>query len=263
MKKDNKWILWIVGIVVFSLALYLVAFLMPLFLLGGLVSAWYFTKKQPHTQYRNIALILSAVGLVGSIFLTPHLFSNSQNKSIVETSTKVTNIPKETVHIETTVEDTDMFDETTVELIYPDNETINVFLNKFNVINDPNISSDMISKRHIKGSDRDDVVNVSNDKLEISIHGGGPLFKNMFISKTAVFVGYTNTGETNEDFKNQFIKYIKVFDDTLTDKDILELWDRMISENSDSFHTIKQIEVHISVDDEIVRYFKITAKFDF
>ena len=56
-----------------------------------------------------------------------------------------------------------------IETIYADNEAINLFLNKYNNLYSPKITNDMLSKKHIGGRDRDDVVVIANDKLEIII----------------------------------------------------------------------------------------------
>ena len=95
------------------------------------------------------------------------------------------------------------------KLIYKKDKSINSFLNKYNEINDPDITSDMVSMRTIRGTDRPDIVDISNDKLDIWIYG-----KSMFGNKMDVFVGgYSQNPSTNEEFREQFIKYSKVFDD--------------------------------------------------
>ena len=104
------------------------------------------------------------------------------------------------------------------KLIYKKDKSINSFLNKYNEINDPDITSDMVSMRTIRGTDRPDIVDISNDKLEICIYGKG-----MVGNEMAVYVqGYSRNNATNDDLKEQFIKYSKVFDDSLTDEEIDE-----------------------------------------
>lgn len=55
------------------------------------------------------------------------------------------------------------------KLIYKKDKSINSFLNKYNEINDPDITSDMVSTRILRGTDRPDIVSVSNDKFEVYI----------------------------------------------------------------------------------------------
>ena len=110
------------------------------------------------------------------------------------------------------------------KLIYKKDTSINSFLNKYNEINDPDITSDMVSMRTLRGHDRPDIVGISNDKLEIWIYGKG-----MNGDEMAVYVqGYSRNNVTNDDLKEQFIKYSKVFDDSLTDEEINEYWNDML-----------------------------------
>lgn len=66
-------------------------------------------------------------------------------------------------------------------------------------------------------------VDISNEKLGIWIQR-----KNMFGNKMAVAVLNNSDNVTNDDLKEQFIKYSKVFDDSLTNKEIDEYWDKML-----------------------------------
>lgn len=47
------------------------------------------------------------------------------------------------------VETNDNKDKVNVETIYADNEAINLFINKYNSIYNPKITSEMLSKKHI------------------------------------------------------------------------------------------------------------------
>ena len=109
------------------------------------------------------------------------------------------------------------------KLIYKKDKSINSFLNKYNEINDPDIISDMVSMKKLEGKDSPSIVDISNEKLEIWIQR-----KNMFGNKMAVAVLNHSDNVTNDDFKEQFIKYSKVFDDSLTNKEIDEYWDKML-----------------------------------
>ena len=144
------------------------------------------------------------------------------------------------------------------KLIYKKDKSINSFLNKYNEINDPDIISDMVSMRTIRGTDRPDIVSVSNDKLDIWIYGKG-----MIGNKMAVYVqGYSSNNATNDDLKEQFIKYSKVFDDSLTDKEIDEYWNNMLS-GEYSENKLKNIEVIKSIFYGKVEYFKIEGDIEF
>ena len=97
-------------------------------------------------------------------------------------------------------------------------------MNKYNEINDPDITSDMVSMKKLEGKDEPSIVDISNEKLKIWIQG-----KSMFGNKMAVAVQNSSDNVTNDDLKEQFIKYSKVFDDSLTNKEIDEYWNKMLS----------------------------------
>ena len=144
------------------------------------------------------------------------------------------------------------------KLIYKKDKSINSFLNKYNEINDPDITRDMVSMRRIRGTDRPDVGDISNDKLEICIYGKGIVGNEM-----AVYVeGYSRNNATNNDLKEQFIKYSKVFDDSLTDEEIDEYWNNMLS-GEYSENKLKNIEVSKSIFYGKVEYFKIEGDIEF
>ena len=109
------------------------------------------------------------------------------------------------------------------KLIYKKDESINSFLNKYNEINDPDITSDMVSMKKLEGKDSPSIVDISNEKLGIWIQR-----KNMFGNKMAVAILNNSDNVTNDDLKEQFQKYSKVFDDSLTNKEIDEYWDKML-----------------------------------
>ena len=126
------------------------------------------------------------------------------------------------------------------KLIYKKDKSVNSFLNKYNEINDPDITSDMVNMKKLKDKDKPGIVDISNDKLEIQIQG-----KKMFGSKMAVIVQNYSDNVTNDDFKDQFVKYSKVFDDSLTDEEIDEYWNNMLSgkNRGKKFKNIKVIRI--------------------
>ena len=109
------------------------------------------------------------------------------------------------------------------KLIYKKDTSINSFLNKYNEINDPDITSDMVSMKKLEGKDSPSIVDISNEKLGIWIQR-----KNMFGNKMAVAILNNSDNVTNNDLKEQFQKYSKVFNDSLTNKEIDEYWDKML-----------------------------------
>ena len=140
---------------------------------------------------------------------------------------------------------------------YNYDESINLFINKYNNKNTPSITSDMITKKHIGGRDRDNIVTIFNEKLEIILYGSN---KSNELYSMSVYMGYKpNVDSTNDDFKEQFIKYIKVLDDSLTDDDINNYWSDMIAEYR-SGYKINKIDITPNVINGKLEYFKMTAK---
>ncbi len=140
---------------------------------------------------------------------------------------------------------------------YKYDESINLFINKYNNKNTPSITSDMITKKHIGGRDRDNIATIFNEKLEIILYGSN---KSNELYSMSVYIGYKpNIDSTNDDFKEQFIKYIKVLDDSLTDDDINNYWSDMIAEYR-SGYKINKIDITPNVINGKLEYFKMTAK---
>lgn len=153
-----------------------------------------------------------------------------------------------------TTETNDNKDKVNVETIYADNEAINLFVNKYNSIYNPKITSEMLSKKHIGGRDRDDVVVIANDKLEIIVYDN---YSSKGKYNMSVYVGYLAKDLTPDDYKEYFVKYIKMFDETLSDDDINNYWNDMISSYHSSYK-INDIDILTSTNDGKIQYFKLT-----
>lgn len=225
-KKNLKW--WILGWILF--------FPIPLTILIW-KSNW--DKKKKIIATVVIWGILLLIGLFNDTEPTNITTNNNSNYSNVVKNNLEQNIP----------------------IYYEDDNSINLLINKYNEKYDPDISNSMINKKYIGGSDRDDVVNIyNNEKLEI-VYYGSNAYNNEF--SMSVFVGYKNNTEyTNEDFKAEFVKYIKIFDESLSDDEITTYWNDMISEYRSSYK-INNIEISPNIINGKVEYFKISSKIKF
>lgn len=76
-------------ILVVALVVAIAAILMPVALVGGVGAVWYFTKKKPDIKKRNISIAVAAVGLLGTIFITPAVFKDNSNASTTTASTTI------------------------------------------------------------------------------------------------------------------------------------------------------------------------------
>lgn len=142
-----------------------------------------------------------------------------------------------------------------VDIIYNADKGINLFINRYNELYDPDIISDMLSKKHIGGSDRDNVITVANDKLEINIYDNYELNGEYNMS---VYVGYRTDVEVSiDDYKQQFSNFIKLFDPSLSDGDINNYWNDMISSYHSSYD-INNIDIVTLTENGSIKYFKLT-----
>lgn len=149
-----------------------------------------------------------------------------------------------------------------IETIYADDEAINLFLNKYNSKYEDKITTNMISKKRIGGKDRDDVITIDNDLLEINVYNNLKYLKPDDCYSISVFVGYKNdVSATSDDYKAQFKKFVKLLDETLTDEECDFYWEDMTS-TYHSYYDIKDIEVGLQADGGNCTYFKLTRKID-
>lgn len=88
MKKGNSKVVPIIlGIIALVVAIALLKVLSPLLFIGGLIGIWYFIKKKPNKQYRNIAIAITLVAFFGTaLFNKP----TSETKSTTTSSTVTT-----------------------------------------------------------------------------------------------------------------------------------------------------------------------------
>lgn len=182
--------------------------------------------------------LISVAGCTDNVNLDPNEIVNQNTQE-----TKTTQEPEPIQEVKS------------IETIYADDEGINLFINRFNEINEGKITADMLHKAHIGGRDRDDVVSVSNDKFEINIYKN---FGSNGKYNMSVYVGYyPKIDAIPDDYKEQFVKYIKVFDNTLTDEEINNHWDTLLSGYHSSYE-INDIDVLVSSNIGTIEYFKFT-----
>ena len=150
-------------------------------------------------------------------------------------------------------------DKQKVEIIYEEDNGINLFINRYNETNKNKITSNMLFKKHIGGKDRENVVTVDNNKLEITIYNN---YESNGKYNMSVYVGYkAEEKATLDEYKEQFIKYIKLFDQNLSENDITNYWNDMISTYHSSYK-INDIDVLTSTNNGTIEYFKFTKNLE-
>ena len=138
--------------------------------------------------------------------------------------------------------------------IFEYNECINLFLNKYNEVNDNKLTKEMISKGRIGGSDREDVAQIRNERLEINIYENYSYGEKCSMS---VYVGYRPKIEnTNDEFKNEYKNFIRIVDNTISDEKIEIIWNELISKYSSKYES-ENYEIWMTAYDGNISYFKI------
>ena len=199
-------------------------------------------------KYMNKKKILIIIGIVVIIFLCFFYYIGTNDDTDIQTTN---NEVENNVNFIEEIE--------YVEVIYEYDNGINLFINKYNEANENKITSDMLIKKHIGGKDRDNVVTVANDKLEIVIYNN---YESSGKYNISVYIGYkAEIKATLDDYKEQFIKYIKLFDETLSDNDINNYWNDMISDYHSSYE-INDIDILTSTNNGNIEYFKFTKNLE-
>lgn len=106
---------------------------------------------------------------------------------------------------------------------YPDDEMINLFINKFNELYpQEKISSDMLSVYHHHGKDHKNQIQLYLKDLEVTITG------TKGINRVELFID--NIGnDSNDVVKELTMKFTRVFDPDLTEQQLSEYWTEHIS----------------------------------
>lgn len=94
--------------------------------------------------------------------------------------------------------------------------------------------------------------------VEVVLYGKGIIGDEMdvFIQE------YPHDNVTNDDFKEQFIKYARVYNNALTDEEINKYWDKIIEDSYEN-RKLKKINIWPNVSNGRLQYFKIEGNIEF
>jgi|GEM_PF-2231191 len=139
-----------------------------------------------------------------------------------------------------------------MELIYDKDEGINSYLNKFNEANpEHKITSDDVFVYHHHGKDHDNQAKYYTDGFEIVITGGAQ-----------VYIG-RNSGQTvkltDDDYKEMFKRFVKGFEDGITDEQLEQDWQTILEDNTHNVE-FNGYKCDASVFRDSVEYMTITNK---
>lgn len=125
--------------------------------------------------------------------------------------------------------ETEATTEKAAAMYYEDNEYINMFVNNYNESNpDDTITADMIEKDEHHGKVHDDQVNIlKEDNFEVNLSGSA------YMPSMKVFIkGYDS--QTNDEYKEVFMKYAKGYSPDLDDETLESYWDNALNGSTDS-----------------------------
>lgn len=137
---------------------------------------------------------------------------------------------------------------------YDRDDTINLYLNRFNSANPAQIiNSDLFRVYYHHGSEHDDQIIFNRDDVEVVITGNG-------FSNSIKLVIDGSRDKTSEDYKLLFFQYAKAFSIELTDEKLETYWQAILDDiiNSAEFEEF-DCSLTTSYDDKI-EYMVIEGK---
>lgn len=141
--------------------------------------------------------------------------------------------------------------------IYEFDDTIDSFLKKYNEIYSDKITSEMVSKYYHHGREHDDQIKVLNEDFEITISSTYVNGANKGIS---VFIDNIKN-LSNEEFKNIYKHYTKVYNENFSDEKLEEYWNELAGTSYSSLEEYDDIEFYLVYGThDIVDYIKITGE---
>lgn len=174
---------------------------------------------------RLFTLFPIAITLLLSACVSPNLseYDNDENNEII------TEQEGNFIITETETEETSLVNgiSKSSDKIYEYNDGINEYINNFNIANpDSQITSEMAIPYYHHGSEHKNQIQYSMNNFKIVITDG----------KKVVISYIPGNNHTNDEYKEMFKKYVRGFNNNLSDADLEENW---ISLMNDNIHNVK------------------------
>lgn len=141
------------------------------------------------------------------------------------------------------VSDIPVSEDTTESLpvIYDGDEHINLYLNRYNEANpDSSIESSDFEIYNHHGQDHKDQITYTLNDFEYIISSIG-------LKLQVDIQGELHSGKSVDDYRQEFFKYAKGYNTSLTDDILSEYWDQAVS-NATSFTEFDEFEVYLRKD---------------
>ena len=203
---------------------------------------------------RRIPFLLLVVGII--IGLCGCVNYERLAKDIMETEAETqTNEPTQAETTAKTEAPTQAETISDVPVYYEDNESINLYIVRFNECNpDYPIAADELKKSKHHGSEHDDQVEFIRDGYLITVSGFG-----FGLNKAEVYIEHLGNSSTSSDeYGEMFVRFAKPYNSELTDEDLHGYWQQVVD---DSTNTTKfdDFECTKNSSPNIV-YFKLSGK---
>ena len=137
-----------------------------------------------------------------------------------------------------------------LDIIYKDDEDINLYINRFNESNpDYKITSDLAQKYYHHGREHDDQIKFSRDDFDVSLSSGYK-FKIVIQGKGK---------KTNKDYKKLFYQYARGFKPSITDETLNDYWKQLLDDTTNNVK-FNEFECDLSILDEKIQSMVIEGK---
>lgn len=201
------------------------------------------TKKQFHKKwwfYLIVLVVIVTLFLLGEVNV-----DISKNNDIKQEQSSTKHIEEESTNAELDKKN------------YEFDDTIDSFLKKYNEIYSDKITSEMVSKYYHHGREHDNQIKVLNEDFEITISSTYVNGGNKGIS--VLIDNIKNL--SNEEFKNIYKHYTKVYNENFSDEKLEEYWNELAGTSYSSMEKYDDIEFYLVYGThDIVDYMEITGE---
>ena len=201
---------------------------------------------KPAVKYGIVAaawLLFFIIGSTGGGTETTPTDTTTPTATVVEQAAEATSeaVPETTEAIEQ------------LETYYDRDETINLFLNRFNAINpDQVIDSDLFEVYYHHGREHDDQIKFTRDDFEVVISGN-------YLNNSISLVIDGSGDKTADDYKLIFMQYASAYSQDLTEEKLEEYWQAVLDDiiNSAEFD---EFDCALQVYNDKIEYMTIDGK---
>ena len=132
---------------------------------------------------------------------------------------------------------------------YKDDAMINLFANKYNQLYDEKLTSEMLIPYYHHGSEHKNQVKLNMNNMEVILTG----------STTKISVNIENDTESDEALRNLIKKFVKVYNQNITDNQIEEYLNNQSSSNDIKTYDGIEYSINKGLNNNVIESIKITG----